>query len=415
MRALRVVAALAVVGTAAWFAAGDSWPWRRLGRPSATAVADTAPRYVEVMDTLRRGETIGIVLARHGIGDLDIARVLPALDPRRLRAGLALRFRKPQHTEPATELRVRTDGRRYTVRRIANGWSSSEQPVLWQGAPVRVSGTITSTLFDALVEAVGEDVFDAENRAALAYALADVFAWQLDFSRDIQVGDRFSVVVERETSDDGDVRVGRILAGDLVASGRRLTAFAYAPAGGRVSFYDAEGRSLRRAFLAAPVELRRISSGFSRARFHPVLGRFRAHQGIDYAASTGTPVMAAGDGTVLRAGWSGGYGNLIELRHANGVTTRYGHLQRIAKGIRPGARVGQGQTIGYVGSTGMSTGPHLHFEFRDNGEHRDPAVIARQSEAIQLPVALRPQFEAVAQARRLQLDAAASLQQASAE
>jgi murein DD-endopeptidase MepM/ murein hydrolase activator NlpD len=166
------------------------------------------------------------------------------------------------------------------------------------------------------------------------------------------------------------VRFGRILAGDLTMSGKSLTAFRF-DGDGHPAFYDAQGNSLRRAFLRAPVQFRRISSSFARARHHPILGITRRHEGTDYAASPGTPVMAAGDGVVLRAGWSGGYGNLIELRHRNGITTRYGHLRGFARGVRTGARVSQGQTIGYVGSTGLASGPHLHYEFRVNGVARD--------------------------------------------
>ncbi len=391
MRSLRLLGAMAIVAAAGWFAAEGRWPWHRLD--DSTSVADVrVPTVVEESDTLRRGETLGVVLARHGIADLDLARVLPALDPRRLRAGLPLRFVKPQAGQPATELHVRADGRRFTVQRVANGWRTVVQPVVWRSEPLRVAGTIRQTLFDALDEAVPSSTLDAGNRAALAYALADVFAWQLDFTKDIQRGDRFAVLVEREISDDGEIRLGRVLAGDLTTGNRRVTAFSFSAAG-RASFYDENGNSLRRAFLAAPVEFRRISSGFSRARFHPVLGRFRAHEGTDYAASPGTPVMAAGDGLVLRAGWSGGYGNLIELRHANGVTTRYGHLSRIAAGVRPGARVGQGQTIGFVGTTGLSTGPHLHYEFRVNGVPQDFAKVDR-GVGVPLPPAERAAFAA---------------------
>jgi murein DD-endopeptidase MepM/ murein hydrolase activator NlpD len=161
-----------------------------------------------------------------------------------------------------------------------------------------------------------------------------------------------------------------VLASDLTMSGKSMTAFRF-EGGDRPTFYDADGNSLRRAFLRAPVQFRRISSTFARSRRHPVLGITRRHQGTDYAASPGTPVMAAGDGVVLRAGRAGGYGNLIELRHRNGITTRYGHLRGFARGVRSGARVSQGQTIGYVGSTGLASGPHLHYEFRVNGVAKD--------------------------------------------
>ena len=192
----------------------------------------------------------------------------------------------------------------------------------------------------------------------------------MDFTRDIQGGDKFRVVFDRLISEDGEVRFGRVLASDLTMSGKSLTAFRF-EGGGRSTFYDDDGKSLRRAFLRAPVQFRRISSSFARARRHPVLGITRRHQGTDYAASPGTPVMAAGDGVVIRAGRTGGYGNLVELRHRNGITTRYGHLRGFARGIRGGARVTQGQTIGYVGSTGLASGPHLHYEFRVNGVAKD--------------------------------------------
>jgi murein DD-endopeptidase MepM/ murein hydrolase activator NlpD len=179
-------------------------------------------------------------------------------------------------------------------------------------------------------------------------------------------------VFERLVSEDGEARFGRVLASDLTISGKSLTAVRFSPSSSRSALYfDADGGSLRRAFLRAPVEFRRISSNFAYRRFHPVLGRTRRHEGTDYAARSGTPVLAAGDGVVLRAGWAGGYGNLVELRHLNGITTRYGHLRGLARKVHRGARVEQGQVIGYVGSTGLASGPHLHYEFRMNGVAKD--------------------------------------------
>ena len=225
--------------------------------------------------------------------------------------------------------------------------------------------------------------------------MADVYAWAIDFTRDIRPGDRFQVVFERLVSEDGEVRFGRVLASDLSISGKSLTAFRFGGAEGRGAlYYDTEGSSLRRAFLRAPVEFRRISSRFASARFHPVLGLTRRHEGTDYAAAPGTPVMAAGDGVVLRAGRAGGYGNLIELRHLNGIITRYGHLRGFARNIRRGVRVQQGQTIGYVGSTGLATGPHLHYEFRVNGVARDSRKVQLSSGA-PVAVQVRAAFEQV--------------------
>jgi murein DD-endopeptidase MepM/ murein hydrolase activator NlpD len=187
------------------------------------------------------------------------------------------------------------------------------------------------------------------------------------------------------------VRLGRILASDFQTGGRTLTAFRFDSAGGS-SLFDADGNSLRRAFLRAPVEFRRISSSFARARRHPILGTFRRHEGTDYAADRGTPVMAAGDGSVLRAGRAGGYGNLVELRHRSGITTRYGHLRGFARGVRAGSRVSQGQVIGYVGATGLASGPHLHYEFRVNGVPRDSRRVDLGN-GDPLPPAQRAAFE----------------------
>jgi murein DD-endopeptidase MepM/ murein hydrolase activator NlpD len=261
---------------------------------------------------------------------------------------------------------------RVTFSRAADGWNAIAEPIRWQTQQARIEGVINNSLYEALDAGVSDAQLGLGDRRRLAWDLADVYAWQVDFTRDIQPGDRFQVVFERLVSEDGEIRVGRVLAGDLTISGKSLTAFRFGGENGRGAlYYDDQGNSLRRAFLRAPVEFRRISSNFARLRYHPLLGLSRRHEGTDYAAAPGTPVMAAGDGVVLRAGRAGGYGNLIELRHLNGITTRYGHLRGFARSIRSGARVQQGQTIGYVGSTGLATGPHLHYEFRMNGVAKD--------------------------------------------
>jgi murein DD-endopeptidase MepM/ murein hydrolase activator NlpD len=274
--------------------------------------------------------------------------------------------------------------------RDTSGWRAVVEPIAWTAEAVRVEGGIDNSLYEALDAEVPDEQLDGADRQRLAWDLADVYAWQVDFTRDIQPGDRFRVVFERLVSEDGEIRFGRVLASDLTMSGKSLTAFRF-ESDGRTAYFDADGNSLRRAFLRAPVQFRRISSAFARARHHPVLGITRRHEGTDYAAAPGTPVMAAGDGVVLRAGRAGGYGNLIELRHRNGITTRYGHLRGFARGIRAGARVVQGQTIGYVGSTGLASGPHLHYEFRVNGVARDSRRVDLGNGA-PLRSDLRPEF-----------------------
>lgn len=378
MRGLRIALAVLVLAGAVVAARSDRWPWHRFETRTAILARavtplSSKPALIEILDTLHRGETVGALFQRHGILDLDLSRFDRArsLDPRRLPAGLVFSFRHPARDSAPTAVAVRTSPERLvTFTRADDGWRVGAETIPWRPEPVRIEGGIDNSLYEALDAQVSDAVLDAGDRVRLAWDLADVFAWEVDFTRDIQPGDRFAVVYERLVAPDGEVRLGRILASDLTISGKRLTAVRFDSAGGS-GYFDADGNSLRRAFLRAPVEFRRISSNFARERFHPILGRWRRHEGTDYAAAPGTPVMAAGDGVVLRAGRAGGYGNLIEIRHRNGITTRYGHLRGFARGIHASARVSQGEVIGFVGSTGLATGPHLHYEFRVNGVAED--------------------------------------------
>jgi murein DD-endopeptidase MepM/ murein hydrolase activator NlpD len=278
-----------------------------------------------------------------------------------------------------------------TLVRDDRGWRGVATAIDWRPQVVRIDGDIGTSLYTALDEHVPDSLLDGGERVRLAWDLADIYQWQVDFTRDLRPGDHFTVVLERLVDSAGEVRYGRVLGSDLTIDGRRLQAFRFERNGATVGFFDADGRSLRRAFLLAPLQFRRISSRFSNARFHPILGIWRHHEGTDFAADRGTPVRAAGDGVVLRAGPAGGYGNLIELRHAHGITTRYGHLSGFARGIRRGVRVTQGQTIGYVGATGLATGPHLHYEFRVNGVARDPRRVDLGN-GDPVPAAERPAF-----------------------
>jgi murein DD-endopeptidase MepM/ murein hydrolase activator NlpD len=398
MRRLGISAAALVVGAAALFAMSRRWPWHRLTAEPVvpTQVIPAPPTFIETLDTLHRGQTLSDLFARHKVGGIDFRRLdtALALEPRRLRPGLIFSFRRAAGDSLPSHVVVRTSpAQRVTFSRIAEGWDAHAQPIRWQAQQARVEGAIDNSLYEALDAGVSDDQLDGPNRRRLAWDLADVYAWEVDFTRDIQPGDRFKVVYERLVSEDGDVRFGRVLASDLTISRKSLTAIRFGDGtGGPAQYFDAEGNSLRRAFLRAPVEFRRISSGFAGARFHPVLGLTRRHEGTDYAAAPGTPVMAAGDGVVLRAGRAGGYGNLIELRHINGITTRYGHLRGFARKIQRGARVQQGQVIGYVGSTGLATGPHLHYEFRMNGVAKDSRRVKLGSGS-PVPPAARAAFD----------------------
>ena len=400
----RVAAGLLVMSAAAVALVGIRRPGAGAELPVAQPIVVMGDVSTVVLDTLRRGETLSELLARQGVVDLDISRLDgAALDPRRLRAGLVFSFRRPAAESLPDRISVRASPeQRVVFRRAMSGWESAVDSIHWRSEPFRIQGDIDNSLYEAIDAQVSDDQLDAAQRQRLAWDLADIYAWQVDFTRDIQNGDKFRVVFDRLISEDGEVRFGRVLASDLTMSGKSLTAFRFESAG-RSTFYDDDGKSLRRAFLRAPVQFRRISSSFARARRHPVLGITRRHQGTDYAASPGTPVMAAGDGVVLRAGRAGGYGNLIELRHKNGITTRYGHLRGFARGIRRGARVSQGQTIGYVGSTGLASGPHLHYEFRVKGVAKDSRRVALGNGA-PVPDADREAFERERERLRTFLD-----------
>ncbi len=371
MRLLRVALALGVIAAAVVLAVTGRWPWRRLDEAPPIIVTTAWQNF---SDTLHSGQTLSDIFDRHGLASLDLVAMFQrtGLDPRRLHAGLVVEFRRRVGDSLPSGISMRTTpDERLSARRVGEAWTAERKLVSWTNEVVRVEGPIDNSLYEALDGRIADTVLDPGNRVRLAWDLSDIYAWSIDFNRDIQPGDSFRVVLQREVSEEGELRLGGVLAASLLVSGKHQTAFRFTHEDGLVRFYDAKGNSLRRAFLRAPVEFRRVSSSFSRSRFHPVLGIWRRHAGTDYAAGSGTPVLAAGDGTVRTAGWSGGYGNLVELRHINGITTRYGHLRSFARGIRVGTRVGQGDVIGYVGSTGLSTAPHLHYEFRVNGAPRD--------------------------------------------
>jgi murein DD-endopeptidase MepM/ murein hydrolase activator NlpD len=314
-------------------------------------------------------------------------------DLRRLRAGLVFNFRRKLTDSLPSQVVVRTGPeQRVNLQFVVNGWTAVAESIPWLPEVVAVEGPIDNSLYEALDSDIPDTLLDGGDRVALAWDLADIYAWQVDFSRDIRPGDHFRILVERLVSPDGETRFGKVVAGDLTVGGQAYSAYWFGAADGRVGYYDESGRSLRRAFLRAPLQFRRISSRLSSARRHPILGTVRRHEGTDYAADPGTPVMAAGDGTITQMGWSGGYGNLVEVRHPNSITTRYGHLQGFKRGLRVGQRVNQGDVLGYVGSTGLATGPHLHYEFRVSGVSRDPARVDFGS-GEPVPPASRAAFE----------------------
>ncbi|HVH69458.1 MAG TPA: M23 family metallopeptidase [Gemmatimonadales bacterium] len=367
-----VVAGTLVAGGLAW-ATRDAWPWRRplTARP---IVVDAA--YVHVTEKLGRKQTLSDVLARGGITGRDYAAFLATakhLPVRRLRPGLAFDLRRLKTEAVADRVTVRlSPDRRLTVARGDAGWVETVDTIPWTFTRLRVTGVIESSLYDALDQAMADSFLPAGQRRQLAWAIADVYDWEVDFTRDIRPGDRFTVLLERLESAEGERRFGRILAARVEVGRSPQYAFRFDDSSGVTGFYDERGRSLRRAFLRAPLQFRRVSSRFG-ARYHPILHLWRAHEGVDFSAPYGTPVRVTADGIVTRVGREDdGYGNLVEVRHANGIRTRYGHLSAFARGLRQGERVDQGETIAYVGSTGLSTGPHLHYEFIVNGHPTNP-------------------------------------------
>lgn len=376
-------------------------------RPAASVLEagprlSVAPRWRTHVDTIRKGEPLTVALTRAGLDPAEAAealRVASALDPRRVRAGTPITAKvSPDSGASEFTLQLAID-RVIRFTRSTQTWVEREELLPWTTDTVVVGGEVQSTLTGAI--AAGAQDFPERQRTELAYALADVLEYRVDLSRDLQKGDSVRVLVERQRAPNGLVRPGAIIAARLTMSGKPVETLRFAQ-GTRVSYFDGEGKSMRAAFLRAPLEFRRISSVFGMRR-HPILGTLRRHSGMDYAASRGTPVRALGNGRVIFAGWKGGYGKTIEIRHANGMVTRYGHLDAI--NVKSGSTVNIAQTIGKVGSTGLSTAPHLHFEVLVNGVHRDPRVALRNVAGEPLEAKHRSAFAALKSRIFAQLDA----------
>ncbi len=322
-------------------------------------------------ERVQRGDTIGSLLGRFAVDDEQIDLVLGARE-----ASSALRFLRPGITLQARTgaggelqalwfmsprdklLMIERDGDTFRASEHEHGLSNQIQ---------MKSGEIRSSLFAATDAAGLPD--------SIATQLAEMFAGDVDFHRDLRRGDRFTVVFEMTFHNGRPIRAGRVLAAEFVNQRKTYRAIWFKDADGPGGYYTAEGKSLRKAFLRSPLEFSRITSGFG-MRHHPILQIWRAHRGVDYAAPPGTRVKATSDGFVEFASVQGGYGNLVVLKHPGGFTTHYAHLSGFAAGVRRGARVSQGDTIGFVGQSGWATGPHLHYEFRANNEHRNPLAMA---------------------------------------
>ncbi len=300
---------------------------------------------------------------------------------------------------------------RISVEKTATGFGSRIETLPLKATTRMASGTIHSSLYAATDEARIPD--------SVANQLAEIFSGDIDFHRALRKGDRFSVVYETLEGDGEPLRAGRVLSTEFVNAGKTFqamwfqepqTTVASTPRKG--GYYTLAGESLKRAFLASPIEFSRVTSGF-KMRFHPILQVWRAHLGVDYAAPTGTPVRSVGDGAVEFAGVQNGFGNVVKVKHQNQTSTVYAHLSKI--NVRQGQPISQGQNVGLVGMTGMSTGPHLHFEYRVKGVYQDPQTIARRNDTIPVTAALKPVFDKAAAQARVALLAASQTQLSSIE
>ena len=365
-------------------------------------------------DVTRSNDTVDTLLSRLGVDDPEAAAYLR--NTRKASQQLIGRAGRLVSIEGDANHRLT----RLTARWVGEDteqftrWTMERTPQVltdrFETAPLTTStrmgnGTIQSSLFAATDEANIPD--------SVASQMADIFAGDIDFHRALRKGDRFAVVYESLEADGEVLRTGRVLSAEFVNNGKTHQAFWFKEAAAKVGgYYNADGVSLRRAYLASPLAFSRMTSGF-KMRFHPILQTWRAHLGVDYAAPTGTPVRSVGQGIVDVAGNQGGFGNVVMVKHAGGHTTVYAHLSRI--NVKRGQTVTQGQTLGLVGATGWATGPHLHFEFRVNGQHKDPLTMARQSEAVEVSAAAREQFKQHTATAKVDLAAAASTQVSRAE
>jgi murein DD-endopeptidase MepM/ murein hydrolase activator NlpD len=322
---------------------------------------------------VRRGDTLLALLGRAGLGSAEahaaVAAITPHLRPRDLRPGHELYvFRSSDPSRPLAALAIEpSPDRRITLfAREDGGFTASVEEVERVRHLVRAEGTIATSFY--------EDLVRASVPPSLVMGLIRAFSNNVDFQRDLQGGERFAVMFERWRDPDGGLMDhGDALFAELEAGGRAHRIWRFAKPDGGVDWFDENGVSVRRSLLRTPLDAARISSGFGMRR-HPILGYSRMHQGVDFAAPAGTPVYAAGEGRIAFAGTRGGYGTTVVINHAGGVSTLYAHLSSIQRGLRPGSAVRQGQVIGRVGSTGMSTGPHLHFEVHRNRAPINPAV-----------------------------------------
>lgn len=338
--------------------------------PGADAAATAQDESDWQTVSVQKGQTVGAIFHAQGVSGNDLQALLQDKDNTnalvRIHPGEEFSF---AHANDGHLTALRFDRDEKTQVTVTFDTAGMHQATAARDVERRTEvahGMITDSLFDAANRAGMDD--------AMVIKLADAFGYDIDFAQDLRPGDSFTVIYDSVWREGEKLRDGDIQAAYFVNRGKRFSAIRYNDSRGDTMFYSADGRPLRKSFLRTPVEFTRISSFFSLARKHPILGYTRAHQGVDYAAPTGTPIHAAGDGRVVFRGWQHGYGNVVIIDHGRHYSTLYGHMSRFAN-ERVGQHVNQGQTIGFVGMTGLATGPHLHYEFRVDGVHRNPLTV----------------------------------------
>ncbi|OEY66530.1 OapA family protein [Marinobacter sp. X15-166B] len=372
--------------------------------PGVTATTETdipaEPALTWTEFEVKRGDTLSGLFKRAGYNDGLMLSVINgegvASDIQKLYAGETIAFAENADHDLEALVLTRSRTESLQIERTETGFTGKQVLREPEVRTVYAQAEITSSLFGAGQAAGLSDKLTME--------LAGIFGWDIDFVLEVREGDRFSLVYEELYLDGEKIDHGKILSASFTNRGRELAAVLYTDENGVSNYYTPEGRSMRKAFLRTPVDFARISSNFNLQRRHPVLNTIRAHKGTDYAAATGTPIKATGDGRVIHVGRKGGYGNTVVLQHGNNITTLYAHMSKYGRGIKSGTRVKQGQIIGYVGATGLATGPHLHYEFRVNGTHRNPVTV-KLPDAAPVPKAQLAHFKAATQGALAQLAA----------
>jgi len=349
--------------------------------------------------TVKPGDNLSLIFNRHGLSPRQLQNIM-ALGPDT--AALHRLY-------PGDTLRLQIDDRQQLQKLIYDIDENRTLKIDWNGASyqTRLVNHPPTKRINYSTATIRNSLFLAAQRAGLSdnitMELAAIFGWDVDFALDIRAGDSFTVVYEELYLNGEKLRDGDILAAEFNNRGKRYRAIRYQDPRGRTEYYSPDGKNMRKAFLRTPVAFTRISSRFSLGRKHPILHHIRAHKGVDYAAPRGTPIKATGDGKIVFRGRKGGYGNTIIIQHGGRYSTLYAHMSRFARSLRTGRRVRQGQVIGYVGSTGLATGPHLHYEFRINGAHHNPLTV-RLPDASPLPRKYRRNFKASTAPYLAQLD-----------